>query len=148
MEVFIRLPKDIQYLINDYLKDPTNYRAVVDQFRGLVMYSMDWMYKPNLDNVVKFMFAQRRKDIITHNNVWYDQIKKLKKPHGKRPPTIRSDTKKYELRFGSKNMYRFGRRKRPQTYFSFLFKAHKFIGSLLDQNGYSDKRITRKNSIC
>jgi len=142
MEVFIRLPKDIQYLINDYLKDPTNYKIVITQFNSLIIASMEWMYRPNLETVIKFMLIQRKKDIITRNNIWYEQIKKLKKPHGKRPPTIRN----------RHHIIRPRRRIINGSYQNFLSEiqelTHKFTISLLDQNGHFNKRITRKNRIC
>lgn len=134
--IFNRLPKVLQYIVNEFLKDRTNYNILVKQFDGYVIASMDWMARPNLDSVVKFMLVQRKKDIITRNNIWYADIKKLKKPHGKRPPTIRSDHDKYILRFGSKNLYNFRRNKRnkrPQTYMSFLSKAHTWIKTNLPQ---------------
>ena len=32
MEIFNRLPKDLKYLVNDYLKDKTQYNCVINEF--------------------------------------------------------------------------------------------------------------------
>lgn len=126
MEVFRRLPKDIQYLINDYLKDPSNYKLVITQFNGLVIASLDWMAKPNLDSVVRFMLVQRKKDIITRNNIWYDECKKLKKQHGKRPPT-KKDKRYVPSRCKRGYRIRYGRRNYNPNYLDVLQRAHDWI---------------------
>ena len=34
MEIFNRLPKDLKYIVNDYLKDKTNYNKCVEEFNN------------------------------------------------------------------------------------------------------------------
>lgn len=56
MEVYIRLPKDLQYIVNDYLKDRTNYDLVVQQFEKLTYLGERIWFICLFDDKVKFNF--------------------------------------------------------------------------------------------
>lgn len=129
MELFNRLPKDIQYLVNDYLKDKTNYNLVIAQFDYLIIASLNWMARPNLNSVVKFMLVQRKKEIITRNNIWYDDIK--------RPPTIKDNRSRYRHINRRRKRYSI----KGETFFDVLLGAHKFIKKHILNDEYGIKRI-------
>ena len=108
------LPKDLVCIIEDYAKDRTNYDKVLaelnDKFINPIIIS--FTYDPNFgyDNhtiVTLVNLLQKVRDQrIRENQLWYDNVGKIKKPHGKRPPTIKTQMKKYQLRFGCKKRFR------------------------------------------
>jgi len=114
-------PKDICYMIDDYAKDKTQYDKVMGEFKDLIRYYCggcldinDYCYwrehqAPHKRNitilyhlVVLRILLNYREDRQRRINNWYADIKRQKKPHGKRLSTIKSKEKDRK-RLGKKN---------------------------------------------
>jgi len=99
--LYQKIPKDLVNIVEEYAKDRTNYDKVMIEFFLLI--SRNWSYidsnwcGPSSNVIHMIKYEQQRK-----NDDWYINNKKLKKPHGKRPPTIKDIDYKYRLRFGRK----------------------------------------------
>ena len=113
--LYQKLPKDLVYIIEEYAKDRTQYDKVVSQFWSMnKCWSFDRLDRQH--TCIGLLLLCEMRDIREYkHDIWYKNIKKLKKPHGKRPPTYKSQSKKYILRFGDKRMQSISQRSRRKN---------------------------------
>ncbi len=102
------LPKDLVYIIDDYAKDRTNYNKVMNEFTFL---SYRYRTQCNCGFVCKLypsLYILRGIKTERECNIeqWYLDNKKMKRPHGKRPPTIHS-SKVRKRKIGKKRNNKF-----------------------------------------
>ena len=103
--LYDRLPKDLVYIIEDYAKDRTVYNKVVKELSEHIGFFYAFAY--DQWNVFhRYLLKEKRDRRQAKSDLWYANIKKLKRPHGKREPTYRSSSEKYRLRFGDKFVFK------------------------------------------
>jgi len=105
--LYQKLPKDLVYIIEDYAKDRTNYDEVMkeltDTFYSITRgWSIGWSNYGWCFRVLYNVREERARKL----RKWYADIKRFRRHHGKRPPTIKDTWKKYKLRFGTKMTFR------------------------------------------
>jgi len=130
--LYQKLPKDLVYIIEDYAKDRTQYNQVICQLKQLILhYEEIWYWKgkwfghvPNPCFAYHFL-ADCRASRQRRIDLWYADVRRLKRPHGKRQPTIKDERKRWKQRFGKK--LRPPRRRRGHNIMNFLFQTKRFI---------------------
>jgi hypothetical protein len=121
------LPKDLIYIIQDYSKDKTNYEKVIEELKDVYIYPIERLTKWHGENNIYSLDCYRiellvnmlqkiRIDRERKYNEWYILNKKLKKPHGKRPPTYRDKRKKLMMRFGERHYTKYTRKRRNKKF--------------------------------
>ena len=95
--LYKRLPKDLVYIINDYARDKTQYNKVIDEFkirykreRYCISFPRDRTDDQKNTVIINYLLRSIKDERERKFNQWYEDCKKFKKPHGKKPPTIKS----------------------------------------------------------
>ncbi len=89
------LPKDLVYIIDDYAKDRTKYTNIMNDLIYVVYRYQHVCFCHSCYNINHYspfdILRGLREEKKKRFNDWYDDIKKLKKPHGKQLATIKSN---------------------------------------------------------